>query len=317
MRIVILDGFTSNPGDLSWSEIEKHGHVTVYPRTDEENLIQRAEVAEILVVNKRNLGKEHIQQIPHLKCICTLATGYNNIDIEFARTKGIDVCNAVGYSSPSVAQHVFAMLFQFTNNVGNYNTEVQNGTWSKSIDWTYLSSPHIELSGKNIGIYGYGKIGQQVGKIARALGMNVLVVSRGEEKDVHPDVKYLSVNDFFALSDVISLHAPLSKDNEGIICTNTISLMKKSAIIVNTGRGGLVNERDLEKALKKKTIAGACLDVLIDEPPEKNHPLIGLHNCIITPHIAWATKESRARLIDIVAQNIAAFKLGKPQNVVN
>lgn len=316
-KIVILDGYTSNPGDLHWDTIEALGELTVYSRTADEELIERAMTADILVVNKRELDKEALAQLPNLKCICTLATGYNNIDIGHAREKNIPVCNAVGYSSTSVAQHVFSLLLELTSHVGRHSIEVDAGAWAKAIDWCFWTYPLMEVSGKKMGIYGYGKIGREVGKIARAFGMEVLISSRGAEKDVHKDVRYVSLEELFCESDVLTLHAPLTSDNHHFVNNDTLKLMKKSAFLINTGRGGLVNETDLKEALLNKQIAGAGLDVLSKEPPREGHPLINVPNCIITPHIAWASKESRMRLIQQVADNIEAFIQGEPQNVVN
>ncbi len=316
-KIVILDGYTSNPGDLHWEAIEALGELTAYSRTADEELIERAMAADILVVNKRELAKKALDQLPNLKCICTLATGYNNIDIEHARSKNIPVCNAVGYSSSSVAQHVFSLLLELTNHVGRHSTEVDAGAWAKAIDWCFWTYPLIELSGKKMGIYGYGKIGREVGKIARAFGMEILVLSRGDEKDVYDHVTCVPSEALFRESDVLTLHTPLTSDNQHYINKDTLKLMKRSAFLINTGRGGLVNETDLKEALLNKQIAGAGLDVLSKEPPGEGHPLINVPNCIITPHIAWASKESRMRLIQQVADNIAAFIEGRPQNVVN
>jgi len=316
-KIVILDGYVANPNDLSWESIATQGELTVYPRTSDEQLLERAKNAAVLIVNKRTLNKDILKQLPQLKLICTLATGYNNIDIEAAKALGITVCNAVGYSSPSVAQHVFALLLALINRVALHNNHVQQNGWANSTDWCYWKSPMIELAGKTMGIYGYGKIGQQVAAIALAFGMKVIVVRRSKKAPDNKKIQLVDLATLWKESDVLSLHAPLTTENEGIINQTTLGLMKKSAYLINTGRGGLINESDLKMALEKGIIGGAGLDVLSQEPPPQDHLLLGAPNCLITPHHAWTTKESRSRLINIVAENIKAFLAGKPQNVVN
>lgn len=315
-KIVILDGQVANPNDLSWEAIATQGNLKIYPRTRDEQLLERAKDAAILIVNKRTLKASILRQLPHLKLICTLATGYNNIDVEAAKALNITVCNAVGYSSPSVAQHVFALLLELINRVGLHNETVQQNGWANSIDWCYWKSPMMELSGKTMGIYGYGKIGEQVANIALAFGMKVIAVRRSQQAPNNPKVTLVDLKTLFQESDVLSLHAPLSAENKGIINPSNLGLMKKKAYLINTGRGGLVNEIALKNALENGQIAGAGLDVLSQEPPPVGHLLLGVPNCLITPHHAWATKESRGRLIAIVAENIQAFLAGNPQNVV-
>ena len=316
MKIVILDGFTTNPGDLSWESISSLGQTSIWDRTDDADLIDRAEGAQILVVNKRILGRKELSQLPDVQCICTLATGYNVIDINYCRENNITVCNAVGYSSESVAQHVFAMILHHYSNLGKYLNLVNQGKWSASRDWTFHSAPLVELSQKVIGIYGYGKIGKAVSKVARGFGMKVAVKSRGKEKDTAIDVTYLNEKEFFESCDIISLHAPLTKQNHLYINEEKLSWMKKTAILINTSRGGVINEPDLKDALSNGIIAAAYLDVLSEEPPAQGHILENVKGCFITPHIAWATKESRTRLIETVAENIKAFLKGSPQNIV-
>ena len=316
-KIVILDGQVANPNDLSWNSIATQGDLKVYARTTDEQLLERAKDATVLIVNKRTLNKDILKQLPHLKLICTLATGYNNIDVAAAKALNITVCNAVGYSSPSVAQHVFALLLALINRVELHNNHVQQNGWANSIDWCYWKSPMIELAGKTIGIYGYGKIGQQVAAIALAFGMKVIAVRRSNKQPKNKKIQLVNLETLWRESDVISLHAPLTKENEGIINQATLSKMKAAAYLINTGRGGLINEVDLKRALEKRQIAGAGLDVLSQEPPPKDHLLLGISNCLITPHHAWTTRESRSRLINIVAENIKAFLAGKPQNVVS
>ncbi len=316
-KIVILDGHVANPGDISWDIIAQQGSLKIYDRTTDKQLIKRAKDAEVIIVNKRTLNQKDLVQLPNLKLICTLATGYNNIDVKAAKTLGITVCNAVGYSSPSVAQHVFALLLELINRVGLHNADVQQNGWANSVDWCYWKSPMMELSGKTMGIYGYGKIGQKVAEIALAFGMKVIAVRRSNRAAANKRVQIVDLATLWKKSDVISLHAPLTANNEGIINGSTLSQMKSSSYLINTGRGGLINEQDLKIALETGQIAGAGLDVLSQEPPPKDHLLLGTPNCLITPHHAWATKESRTRLIKIVSENIKAFLEGNPQNVVN
>ena len=316
-KIVILDGYVANPGDLSWTAIAQQGTLKIYDRTTDEQVLERAKNATILIVNKSALSRHFLSQLPQLKLICTLATGYNNIDIEAANYFGITVCNAVGYSSPSVAQHVFALLLELTNRVGLHNDDIQQNGWANSIDWCYSKSSLMELAGKKMGIYGYGKIGEQVANIALAFGMKVIATRRSNKVPSNPNVKLVNLKTLFQESDVLSLHAPLTAENKGIINQTNLKVMKKSAYLINTGRGGLVDELDLKTALEIGHIAGAGLDVLSQEPPPIDHLLLGVSNCLITPHHAWATRESRTRLIGIVADNIRAFLVGKPQNVVN
>ncbi len=316
-NIVILDGFVANPGDLNWEGIRQYGNLKVYDRTSDELLYERAKEAHILIVNKRSLNRTILARLDQLKCICTLATGYNNIDIVAAKEQGIVVCNAVGYSSPSVAQQVFSLLLELTNRVGVHNESVQKNAWANSIDWSYWKSPLIELSGKTMGIYGLGKIGQEVAKIALAFGMKVIATRKNKTKLTPSNIKLVDIDQLFKESDVLTLHAPLTKENTGIINKTNLSLMKSTAYLINTGRGGLVNELDLKNALLTGQIAGAGLDVLSQEPPPKNHLLLNIQNCLITPHHAWATSASRERLIQIVADNIKGFLNGTLQNVVS
>ncbi|MEM1119150.1 MAG: D-2-hydroxyacid dehydrogenase [Bacteroidota bacterium] len=316
-KIVIFDGYAANPNDLSWEPIARRGNLKVYDRTPDNLVYQRGKAAEIAIVNKRELDWYYISSLRKLKLICTLATGYNNVDIDAANHFGITVCNAVGYSSPSVAQHVFALLLELINRVGLHNADVQKNGWANSLDWCYWKSPITELAGKTMGIYGYGKIGQKVADIALAFDLKVIVVRQSNRLPANTKVQLVDLETLWTASDVISLHAPLTDSNAGIINQTTLAKMKKSAYLINTGRGGLVNENDLKIALEKGQIAGAGLDVLSQEPPPKDHLLLGVPNCLITPHQAWATKESRARLIEIVGENIGAFLAGKPQNVVS
>ena len=315
-NIVILDGFVANPGDLSWEAIAALGQLTIYDRTSDEELLERAKEAEILIINKRTLNRDTLYLLNRLKCICLLSTGYNSVDIQAAKERGIVVCNAVGYGSTSVAQHVFALLLELTNNIGLHNNSVQQNGWANSIDWCYSKRPLTELKDKTMGIYGLGRIGQEVAKIALAFGMKVIATRKNRNKPTPPAIQLVAFEKLLKESDVLTLHAPLTKENEQIINTRHLSMMKPSAYLINTGRGGLVNEVDLKKSLLNGTIAGAGLDVLAQEPPPLNHVLLNIPNCLITPHQAWTSKEARARLLQIVAENISGFLIGNPQNLV-
>ncbi len=316
-KIVALDGYTLNPGDLSWEGIENLGSVSIYERTKPEETIERAKDATILLVNKHPLDAQTIDQIPNLKCICVLATGFNNIDIEHARSKSIPVCNVVGYSTASVAQHVFSFILNFVNLPKDHNDSIQKGEWSKNPDFSYQLSPTMELARKTIGIYGFGRIGQKVAEVAQAFGMNVLVTHKHPARDRRAGVQFVVLEELLQESDFVSLHAPLNVDNVGIINASLLKKMKPTAYLINTARGPLINEIDLKEALETGIIAGAGLDVLSKEPPAADHPLYGLKNCIITPHIAWATFESRKRLLQGTIENIKAFINDNPRNVVN
>ncbi len=317
MKIVVLDGFATNPGDLSWEGLVAFGETKIYDRTPPELVAERIADAGIVISNKVVLNENLIARLLKLRCICVLATGFNNVDAMAARRRGIPVCNVVGYSTPSVAQHVFALLLELTNAVSKQDSEVKDGGWEKAKDWSYTLQPIVELSGKTMGIYGFGKIGQKVGEIARAFGMDVIAHHKHPQRDAKEWVTFVSQEKLFSLSDVLSLHAPLTVENKGLINKIHLSMMRPSAILINTGRGGLVNEADLCDALEKGTIAGAGLDVLSEEPPRSGNILIGAKNCIITPHQAWASRDSRARLLAETVKNVEAFLEGKPRNVVN
>jgi len=316
-EIVVTDGFTLNPGDLSWRKLQSLGHVQLYDHTPAGEMAGRAASATILIVNKTPVDAGLLAQLPLLECICVSATGYNNVDTAAAKARGIPVCNAVGYGTDSVAQHVFALLLEWQNKVHAYQNSVAAGDWARSRDFCYYLHSSRELAGKTMGIYGFGRIGQKVAVIAQAFGMNVLACHKHPERDAMPGVQFVDIETLFAQSDVISLHAPLSAENEGIVNKNLLHLMKPDALLINTGRGGLIHEADLREALLQKSIGGAALDVLLKEPPVENHPLFGLDNCLITPHIAWASVEARERLMEITVENVRAFLAGAPQNVVN
>lgn len=316
-NIVILDGYTLNPGDLSWQPFESLGEVSIYDRTYEEAVLKRAEKAEILVVNKVEVTGDLITNLPNLKCICVLATGFNNIDIEAAKNKGIPVCNVKGYSSESVAQQVFAFMLEFTNRVSQHHASVNKGVWSECPDFSYTLGTINELAGKTLGIYGFGRIGQAVAQIALAFGMKVLAKHKHPERDEMAGVNFVDTKTLFRQGDFISLHAPLTQENEGLVNKELLKIMKSSAFLINTARGGFIVEKDLKRALENQTIAGAALDVLSSEPPPADHVLLGVKNCVITPHVAWASKEARERLMEETILNIKAFLEGKARNVVN
>lgn len=314
--IVVIDGYTLNPGDLSWNKFQALGNTIIYDHTPPEMLIERAKEADIIVVNKAVISSEILERLPKLKCICLTATGYNNIEIQAAKERRITVCNVVGYGSNSVAQHVFALLLTLTNQIYRHHQSVQKGDWANCRDFSYTLCPIMELAGKTFGIYGFGKIGQKVAEIALAFGMNVIATHKHPKRDARPNVKFVELEMLFRQSDVLSLHAPLTAENEGIIHRETLRWMKPSAFIINTGRGGLIREKDLKAALEKSQIAGAALDVLSVEPPPRDHILYGIPNCIITPHIAWASIGAREKLMDISVENVRAFLKGEVRNVV-
>ncbi len=317
MKIVALDGRTLNPGDLSWEDLSAFGEYEIYDFTPEEQVVERGRPADILLVNKVVLGKNELSQLPNLKCICVTATGYNNVDLQAARERGIPVCNAVGYSTDSVAQHVFALLLALTNKVYQHHISVQAGEWQRSDDFAYTLHTLPELAGKAFGIYGFGRIGQRVADLAQAFGMKILATHKHPERDARPGVEFVSLEELFERSDVISLHAPLSETNREIVNAQLLQRMKSTAYLINTGRGGLIQEADLKLALQEGQLAGAALDVLSTEPPKEGNVLISAPNCILTPHLAWASLEARQRLMEITLNNIRAFQAGAPQNVVN
>lgn len=316
-KIAVLDGYTLNPGDLSWDALYALGDLTVHDFTPTELLESRATGADIVLVNKALLHRELIFRLPDLKCVVVTATGYNNVDTAAARERGIAVCNAVGYSTEAVVQHVFALLLEMTNAVGAHDESVRRGDWAAQQHFSYALKPIMELAGKTLGIYGFGNIGRRVGEVAQAFGMQVIATHKHPERDARPGVRFVSLEALFEQSDVVTLHAPLSPANTGIVNGVLLQRMKPGALLINTGRGGLINESDLRLALEEGRLAGAALDVLSVEPPPAAHVLIGAPNCIVTPHLAWAALEARRRLMDICVSNVAAFLSGRPQNVVN
>lgn len=316
MKIVVLDGYTLNPGDLSWKNLEELGELTVYDRTPAELVLERSANAEILFTNKVVLSVETIQKLPQLKFIGVLATGFNVVDIEAARKAGVTVCNIPAYSTQSVAQMVFSHLLHFSQNVAIHAQSVHKGDWAASKDFAYWLSPQTELAGKTLGIIGFGQIGQAVARIALAFGMRVIFHNRSQ-KTTELDAKQVDFETVLAESDYLSINCPLTEENKGFINKETLSKMKPSAFLVNTGRGPLVDEQDLADALNQGKIAGAGLDVLSVEPAKADNPLPKAKNCFITPHIAWATFEARTRLMQIAVNNLKAFINQPPINVVN
>lgn len=313
MEIVITDGYSLNPGDLDWKQLEQLGKLTIYERTDPVTLMDRCFDADIILTNKTVITKELIDTASRLKLIAVTATGYNNVDVAAASAKGITVCNVPSYGTFSVAQHAFALLLELINHVGLNGASVAGGDWSKAKDWCYTIKPIVELKDKVIGIVGLGKIGKQMAVIARAFGMKVIYFGG---REVISDAMQVDLPQLFIQADVISLHCPLTKDNAGFVNRELLELMKPTSILINTARGALINEKDLAQALQQGRIAGAGLDVLSDEPPSKDHPLIGLENCIITPHNAWISFEARQRIMNVSIANVQSFLNGKPQNVV-
>lgn len=316
-RLVVLDGYTLNPGDLSWNKLRALGQLQVYEYSAPEVILERAQKADILLPNKAIISKEIIDQCPDLQCICVTATGYNNVDLAAAKNRGIPVCNVAGYSTYSVAQHVFALLLEMTNAVAAHHSSVEAGEWAASRDFSYHLSTLIELQDKVMGIYGFGRIGQQVARIAQAMGMQVIATHKHPKRDAMPGVRFVALEELFSESDVVSLHAPLNKNNQGIMNADMLNRMKPGAYLINTARGPLIVEKDLKMALESGHLAGAGLDVLSSEPPRKDHPLVGVPNCWITPHNAWASLASRQRMMELIAENVCSFLRGQAKNVVN
>lgn len=317
MKIVILDAYAINPGDLAWDALDKFGEVAVYDRTAPDEVVERCKGAEIVLSNKVPLDANTIASLPDCKYIGVLATGFNLIDLDAATHNGIVVCNIPSYSTDSVAQNTFALLLALTNHAEDYDRRIHTeDRWTKCKDFCYLDYPLVELAGKSIGIVGYGHIGRMVGSIARAFGMRVMVYSSRPQQEL-PEVVKVDMDTLFKESDVISLHCPLTAETTKMINAEKISLMKPTAVILNTARGGLIDEDALAEALNRGRIAGAGLDVLSTEPPLPSNPLLHAKNCIITPHISWAAYEARKRLIEIAVANIEAFVAGSPINRVN
>lgn len=320
MKIVVLDGYTENPGDLSWAGLEELGDVTVYDRsslTDENESIARIGNGEIVITNKTPITKKVIDACPDMKYIAVLATGYNVVDYVYARKKGISVSNVPSYGTEAVAQFAIAMLLEICHHVAHHSNTVHEGRWEKCEDWCYWDYPLMELSGKTMGIIGFGRIGQQTGRIAKAMGMNILAYDQVSSETGKEIGQYVDLDTLFADADVISLHCPLFPETEGIINRDTIEKMKDGVIILNNSRGALVAEQDLADALNSGKVYGAGLDVVSTEPIKGDNPLLKAKNCIITPHISWAPRESRQRIMDCTVENVKGYLTGSLQNVIN
>lgn len=319
MKLVMLDGYAVNPGDLSWKELERFGDLTVYDRTPEDDgeIMRRIGDAEVIILNKTPLSRTVFEECPNLKFVTVLATGYNIVDCQAAREYGVAVSNIPSYGTESVSQFAFALLLEICHHVAHHAHEVQNGRWSTSPDWCFWDYPLIELSGKTMGIIGFGRIGQQTGRIARAFGMEVLAYSRSVRKGASKIGVYVDLDTLLAKSDVIMLHCPLSPETSGIINRDTIAKMKDGVILINNSRGPLIVEQDLADALNSGKVMAAGLDVLSTEPVRADNPLLTAKNCLITPHISWAPKEARQRIIDTTRDNLQAFVDGAPIHVVN
>ena len=316
-QIVVLDGYTLNPGDLDWEEAEALGPCTIHERSAPGEVLERARRADILLTNKAVLSRETIFALPRLKYIGVMATGYNVVDVEAARERGIPVTNVPEYGTKSVAQMVFALLLELTRGAGRHSRSVREGSWSACPDYCYWDIPLLDLEGMVMGIVGYGRIGRETARIAGAFGMRTLASVRRESVPEEPGVEFVPLDALLRKSDVVSLHCPLTPETAGMINRERLALMKPGAFLINTARGGLVNESDLAEALNAGRIAGAGLDVLSTEPPPRDNPLLGARNCVITPHIAWATLTARKRLLAEVVENVRAFLRGAPRNVVN
>lgn len=315
MKIVVLDGYTTNPGDLSWKGLEGLGECAVYDRTPPEEVLARAAEAEIILTNKVPMDRERLARLPDLKYIGVLATGYNIIDTAAARKRGIVVTNVPAYATRSVAQLVFALVLELAHHAGDHSRGVQEGRWTWSPDFCYWDWPLVELDGLVMGIVGFGQTGRAVADLARAFGMRVLVHTR--TPTAGSGVEFVDLATLLRRSDVVSLHCPLTPETEGLVNAKRLAMMKPTALLINTSRGPVVNERDLAEALSAGRIAGAGLDVLSTEPPKADNPLLVAKNCILTPHFAWATRAARERLMKTVVANVRAFLAGRPQNVVN
>lgn len=320
MKLVVLDGYTENPGDLSWEGLKEFGELTVYDRTSyvESPLIaERISNAEIVITNKTPISRTTIDKCPNIRLIAVLATGYNVVDYNYAAEKGIPVVNVPTYGTASVSQFSIALLLEICHHIGHHDKTVHEGKWAENADWCYWDYPLIELEGKTMGIIGFGRIGQAEGRIAKALGMNVIAYDLYPNESGRVIADYVTLDELFANSDVISLHCNLTPENTEMINRNNIAKMKDGVILLNNARGQLVNEADLADALASRKVAAAGLDVVSTEPIKADNPLLSVPNCIITPHISWAPKESRSRIMDSTVENIRAFLAGRPVHVIN
>ena len=316
MKIVILDGYSANPGDLSWKELEKLGEVTVYDRTKPSETVARAAGSDIVLTNKVVINKDVMAQLPQLKYIGVLATGYNVVDIDAAHERGIIVTNVPAYSTESVAQMVFAHLLTVTNRTEHYAIQNRSGRWTENPDFCYWDYPHQELAGKTFGIVGLGNIGQRVAQIAQAFGMKVKALTSKAAEALPNDIEKVTIEELLTTSDVLSLHCPLTDSTRHLINVATLKQMKSSAILINTGRGPLIDDQAVAEALAEGRLAAFCADVLTEEPPKADNPLLRQSNAFITPHIAWASTEARIRLLQIATDNVQAFLNGSPINAV-
>lgn len=317
MKIVELDGYAANPGDLSWEPLQELGELTVYDRTPASLVVERAKDADIILINKVLITDEVLSQLPRLKYIGVLATGYNVVDVKAATKRGIVVTNIPAYSTESVAQMTFAHILNITNRIGHYARQSREGRWSSNPDFCYWDTQLWELSGKTIGIVGLGNIGMRVATIARYFGMDVFAFTSKNSADLPEGIQKTTLDGLFAVSDIVSLHCPLTADTRHLINRESLEKMKEGSILINTGRGPLVDEEAVAEALASGHLGGYGADVMIDEPPSPNNPLLAQRNAFITPHIAWATREARQRLMDICVRNVKAFIEGKRLNAVN
>lgn len=316
MKIVILDGYTANPGDLSWDGLKSLGDITVYERTRPEETIARCKGADIVLTNKVVMSREVMEALPTLRYIGVLATGYNVVDTEMAKERGIVVTNVPAYSTESVAQMVFSHLLTVTNRTEHYAQENREGRWTRSQDFCYWDEPLTELAGKTMGVIGLGNIGSRVAQIAQAFGMKVKAMTSKRQEDLPKGVEKVTLQELLSTSDVVSLHCPLTETTHHLIGEETIKWMRPTTILINTGRGPLVDDEAVAKALKEGRMKAYCADVMTVEPPKADNPLIALENAYITPHIAWASTEARMRLVQVAIDNVRAFVEGKPKNVV-
>ena len=317
MHVAILDGHTLNPGDLSWDELKALASCEFFPRTDPGQLLARAKYADILITNKVPLRREHFADLPKLKYIGVTATGYNIVDVAAACERGIIVTNVPSYGTRSVAQMTFALLLELTHHVGHHSRRVAEGAWTTSPDWCFWERPLIELEGLTMGIVGYGRIGRAVAELATAFGMSVQAAIRSQPADLPASIRVVALDELFRTSDVISLHCPLTPETSQLVNAGRLALMKSSAFLLNPSRGQLIDEAALAEALNAGRIAGAAVDVLSVEPPPAGNPLLRARNCLITPHLAWATRAARKRLMRVAVENVRAFLAGQPVNVVN
>nr|WP_321377286.1 D-2-hydroxyacid dehydrogenase [uncultured Bacteroides sp.] len=316
MKIVVLDGYGMNPGDLSWDELKALGDCTIYDRTSAADVVARSKDADVILTNKVEINAEVIAALPELKYIGVTATGFNVVDVTAAKERGIVVTNTPAYSTISVAQMAFAHILNITQNVAHHSNEVKNGRWTNSEDFCFWDTPLTELSGLKLGIVGLGRTGMATARVAFGFGMSVCAYTSKSQLQLPPEIKMMTKDEIFTECDIISLHCPLTEETRELVDAKRLASMKSTAILINTGRGSLINEQDLADALNKGVIYAAGLDVLSSEPPRADNPLLTAKNCFITPHIAWATKASRVRLMSIVVENIKAYSAGKPVNNV-